>query len=46
VGTLGTNAVMFNDTGLLSGRVYRYQVRACNVAGCSVWGTSNMVSTP
>ncbi|HEX2208086.1 MAG TPA: S8 family serine peptidase [Longimicrobium sp.] len=44
--TLPANTVLYNHAGLLSGRAYRYQVRACNVTGCSAFATSNIVSTP
>ena len=46
VATPAANAVLHTDTGLLAGRAYRYQVRACNVSGCSVFATSAIVSTP
>jgi subtilisin family serine protease len=46
VATPGANAVTFTNTSLLSGRAYRYQVRACNLSGCSAWTTSAIISTP
>ncbi|HYR08039.1 MAG TPA: S8 family serine peptidase [Longimicrobium sp.] len=46
VATPVANTVIYNNTGLLSGRAYRYQVRACNVSGCSAWSTSAIVTTP
>jgi serine protease len=46
VATLPVNSVAYDNTGLLSGRAYRYQVRACNVSGCSPSATSVVVTTP
>jgi hypothetical protein len=46
VATLPANTALFDNTGLLSGRQYRYQVRACNSSGCSSWATSAVTSTP
>jgi hypothetical protein len=46
VGTLPANTLLYDNAGLLSARAYRYQVRACNVSGCSAWSTSAIVSTP
>jgi predicted phage tail protein len=46
VATPPANTVIYDNTGLLSGRAYRYQVRACNVSGCSAWSTSAIVTTP
>jgi hypothetical protein len=46
VATLPANTVLFNNFLLLPGRAYRYQVRACNVSGCSLWATSAIVGTP
>jgi predicted phage tail protein len=43
---LPANTALFDNTGLLSGRTYRYQVRACNASGCSAWATSPVVTTP
>ncbi|HEX5872815.1 MAG TPA: fibronectin type III domain-containing protein, partial [Longimicrobium sp.] len=43
--TLPANTVLYNNLSLLSGRAYRYQVRACNLSGCSGFATSNIVST-
>jgi subtilisin family serine protease len=44
--TLPANSALHDDTGLLSGRQYRYQLRACNVSGCSAWATSAVTTTP
>ncbi|HEU4882146.1 MAG TPA: S8 family serine peptidase [Longimicrobium sp.] len=46
VGTVPANTVLYDIAGLLSARAYRYQVRACNISGCSAWATSPIVSTP
>jgi hypothetical protein len=46
VATPVANTVIYNNIGLLSARSYRYQVRACNVSGCSAWSTSAIVTTP
>lgn len=35
VGRAGSNQTSFRDTGLRAESTYRYQVRACNDAGCS-----------
>jgi aqualysin 1 len=40
------NAVRFDNTGLASGRTYRYRMRSCNLAGCSPWVLSPNVTTP
>jgi titin len=44
--SLGANAALLDDSGLLAGRSYRYRVRACGVSGCSAWATSGTVTTP
>jgi serine protease len=44
--TLPANTTLYDNTGLLSGRQYRYWVRACNSAGCSVFAVSGIVATP
>ena len=46
VGRPGVNATSFNDSGLLAGRQYRYQMVACNLAGCSRTITSNVLVMP
>jgi subtilisin family serine protease len=46
VATLPVNSAFFNDPGLLSGRTYRYQVRACNASGCSSFSTSPVITLP
>jgi hypothetical protein len=46
VATLPANSALHDDTGLLSGRTYRYQLRACNASGCSAWATSPVTTTP
>jgi subtilisin family serine protease len=46
VATPAANAVLHTDSGLLAGRAYRYQVRACNISGCSALASSAIVSTP
>jgi serine protease len=46
IATAAANTVLYTNTGLLAGRAYRYQVRACNVSGCSAFATSAIVSTP
>lgn len=46
VATLAANLRAFDDTGLLSGRVYGYRLRACNLSGCSAWAESNTPRTP
>jgi subtilisin family serine protease len=46
IATLGPNTTSFNDTGLLSGRQYRYQVTACNPRGCSAWASSGVTAMP
>ncbi|HEX6368060.1 MAG TPA: S8 family serine peptidase [Longimicrobium sp.] len=40
------NATSFTNTGMLAGRQYRYQLRACNAAGCSPWTNSNVLVMP
>jgi serine protease len=45
-GVTPANAVQYEDGGLLSGRAYRYQVRACNALGCSAWVPSPVANTP
>ncbi|HEX8319855.1 fibronectin type III domain-containing protein [Longimicrobium sp.] len=39
------NTARVDDTGLLAGRVYGYQLRACNVSGCSQKATA-VAATP
>jgi serine protease len=46
VATLGANVLSFDNTGLLSSRVYRYQVRGCNLSGCSAWAVGIPITTP
>ncbi|HEU0016168.1 MAG TPA: fibronectin type III domain-containing protein, partial [Longimicrobium sp.] len=46
VRTLPANTTLYNNYSLLSGREYRYQVRACNTTGCSAWSTSDVITTP
>jgi subtilisin family serine protease len=46
IATTAANTVLYTNTGLLAGRAYRYQVRACNITGCSAFATSAIVSTP
>lgn len=40
--TLGPNAQSYSFTSWISGLIYYFQVRACNIYGCSGW--SNMAS--
>ena len=40
------NATSFSDTGALPGTTYRYRIRSCNTAGCSVFVLSAIVTTP
>ncbi len=44
--TVGANRTSLTDAGVTGGREYRYQVRACNPAGCSAWAPSNVVAVP
>ena len=43
---LGTGAVSFVDAAVTGGQTYRYFIRACNIAGCSVPGASANVTPP
>ncbi|WP_420128370.1 S8 family serine peptidase [Longimicrobium sp.] len=46
VGNLPANTAQYDDGAVMSGRTYRYQVRACNPSGCSPWATSAATTTP
>ena len=46
VGNLPANTSSFTNAGLLAGRAYRWQLRACNAAGCSGFATSGIVTLP
>ena len=46
-GTVGVNVTTFQDTGRITGRSYRYQVRANSVVGNSLFvGPTNTVVAP
>jgi hypothetical protein len=46
-GTVAANVATFTDTGRITGRQYRYQVRANGVVGNSVYvGPSNAAVAP
>jgi subtilisin family serine protease len=44
--TLPANGTTYTNSGLTAGRQYRWQLRACNVAGCSAWITSPVLTMP
>ena len=46
VATVAANQVTFASTGLAPGTTYRFQVRACNAAGCAAAATSPNVAIP
>jgi aqualysin 1 len=46
VGSPAANATSFTDTGLTGETTYRHRVRACNVAGCSVYELGPVTTTP
>lgn len=39
------NTTVYSDTGLMGQTAYRYRIRACNLAGCSIWNSSAIVFT-
>jgi subtilisin family serine protease len=43
---LGAGAVSYADATATGGRTYRYFIRSCNLAGCSIPGASAHVTTP
>jgi hypothetical protein len=45
-GRTAANVTQLTTAGLLAGRTYRFQVNACNVAGCSEWTTSGATAIP
>lgn len=46
VATVHPNATSFSRYGLRASTTYRYQVRACNAAGCSAWSNTATATTP
>jgi subtilisin family serine protease len=46
IASLRADVTSFASTGLLAGRQYRYQLRACNPAGCSAWAVSAILVMP
>jgi subtilisin family serine protease len=44
--TLPANGTGYTNPGLTAGRQYRWQLRACNVAGCSAFITSPVLVMP
>ena len=39
------NATSYGDSGLVAATSYQYRIRSCNLAGCSVFVSSNYVKT-
>ena len=45
IGTPGSNATSFDDSGLTPSTGYTYRVRACNAVGCSAFSNESSVTT-
>ena len=46
IGSMPANQTSYTNGGLVAGQAYRYQLRACNGAGCSAFTTSPIVVLP
>jgi subtilisin family serine protease len=44
--TLPANQRTYRNEGLLSGRQYRYRIKACNAAGCGAYSAAQSVTPP
>ncbi|HEY0035766.1 MAG TPA: S8 family serine peptidase [Longimicrobium sp.] len=46
IGTVPANATSYTDSTATAGQTYRYTVRACNAAGCSVPAATPSITAP